>query len=230
MRKQDGGERGDDDGQKQNAHPLRKLTREGQDACEERAGKAHADAGEHGAVLAADGNDDGDEHTKEHDRKAAFCPRGHEVAEQHAEHRAETPARHGGAHRAKVIVHIEIARLRNGEAEKLIREVVGDEHPPGERRVGREVLAERAAHQKVARVDDQHHQRHGPEARVGGDDGDAAVLAGGGIVQKAEQKALKDAQMRAVGADADAEADGKVTEGDGRAVAQTAQIFGKDNS
>ena len=85
------------------------------------------------------------------------------------------------------------------------------------------MLAERAAHQHVARVDDEHHRRHDEKAGVARNDGDAAVLAGGGIVEKAEQKALKRGQICRAAGDAEAETHGKITEPDGEAVAQSPQ-------
>lgn len=231
MREQNGGGSRDHDGQDQDAHALGQLARERQNACKKRAEKAHADAAEHDAVLLADGDDDGEKHAEQHHGATADGPDGHEIPHQHAEHGADAPARHGRAHGAEVIPHLKIPRLRDGEAEDLIRQVIGDEEPPGKRRIGRETLAERTAHQKIARVDDQHHQRHGPEAGVGGDDGDAAVFTRRGVVQKAQQKTLKNAQVRVVRADADAEADSKITKPNGDAVAQSPQeMFFRHNS
>ena len=126
---------------------------------------------------------------------------------------------------------VEISIVADKNDKDLIRQVIGDEEPPGKRRIGRETLAERTAHQKIARVDDQHHQRHGPEAGLGGDDGDAAVFTRRGVVQKAQQKTLKNAQVRVVRADADAEADSKITKPNGDAVAQSPQeMFFRHNS
>ena len=223
VREQKGRDRRNDDGQDQDAHSPGQLARERQDACEPAAEEACGDAAEHDAILLADGNDNGEEHSEEHDRKAAHGPYGHKIAHQHAEHGAETPARHGGAHRADVIPHVKISRLGDGKPEDLIREVVGKEHTPAQGRIGREMLTERAAHQKITRVDDQHHNGHGKKTGIGRDDGDAAVLAGRGVVQEAQQKALEHAQMRAVRADADAEADGEIAKPDGDTVTEPPQ-------
>ena len=56
-------------------------------------------------------------------------------------------------------------------------------------------MAESAAHQHVPGVDHQHHQHHHQKAGIPGDHGDAAVLPGRGVVQQAEQKTLKGAEM-----------------------------------
>jgi len=79
------------------------------------------------------------------------------------------------------------------------------------------------AHKHIACVDDEHHCSHDEKAGVACDDRDATVFTGGGVVEKAEPKALKCRQISRAAGDAKAKADGKITKPDGEAVTQSPQ-------
>ena len=93
------------------------------------------------------------------------------------------------------------------------------------RRVRMKALTQRAAHKKIAGVDDQRHKDHHKDAGVFRNHRNAAVFSGGGIVEKAHQKALKRRDACRVAGDTDAEADSKIAQRNGKTVAQTLAEF-----
>ena len=84
-----------------------------------------------------------------------------------------------------------------------------------------EFLTESAAHEQIARIGDEGHERHFEVGPADGDDREADVFPGGRIDEQAEQKALPCGQSGVPCGDPEGEGYGKISQCDGNTVPQT---------
>ena len=150
-------------------------------------------------------NDDGKEHAVKGNAQRTDSPQRQQIARNDAQRRTDGPSRCRQQNGTVGIIWVQAAGPCNGDAKKLVCHIITDEQPVPEGCARRKALGQCAAHEQIARIDDQHHQRDNEETGVGCDDGDAAVFAGGGIVEQAEKKALRRAESRRTAGDAETE-------------------------
>ena len=213
----------DEDRQQNGPRALGKGARQRQHRAKPAGREAHAHAAEHDRVFLRRRDDDRQKHAEQRDGQRADHACGQDAPGRDAQRRADGPAGNSGHERAVGVEGVEIPGPRDGDAEQLVRHVVADEQPVVQRRVGRKFLAERAAHQQIPRVGDERDERHLHKAAVGGDDGEGRVFAGRGIVEQADQKALKGVEARAAGGNAERKRHGEIAEADRNAVADAGE-------
>ena len=173
------------------------------------------------AVVAGRGHDDGDEHAVKRHTEG-----GDDVGGQHASgddtRRTSRCPEEGGDECGGVGVGWRtVSRMGDGYAEDLVGDTAGHQHPVNPRGAGRDLLGEGGAHEHIAQV---HHQTHRDDLDVGclgGYEGIDAVFSGRSTRKEAANESDSSCQSRLFGDDAQRECNGKVTQGDGDADANS---------
>ena len=165
-------------------------------------------------VLPCRRDDDCEEHAVKGNAQCTDSPQRQQIARNDAQRCTDGPSRCRQQNGTVGIIWIQAAGPCNGDAEQLVRHVVTDEQAVAHRRAGREFLAERTAHQQIARVGDERHHRDFQIGCVGRDGGETRVFARGSIVEQAGHEALQGCKARRPGRDAQRERHRKIPQRD----------------
>ena len=168
-------------------------------------------------VLFRRGDDNGEKHAVERYAERTHKACGQQITGDVAKCRTACPCGHGDQHRAVETDGVELAGACDGDGKDLVGHIHADDEPL-EKSEPLGALAERAAHQQIAGVGNERHQRKLGVGGARGNQGEACVFARRGVAEQADDEGLNGVQPRVPRGDAERKGDGKIPEPDRDAV------------